>query len=600
MPNGDTQTVVPGQTQGTTPPFLPQQGGGGVDEQTKKILQMLVQSASQKRFAGQPRPSPVPGKQDPFSPPSYMTSGPNPHAWGAQRLMYGIQSMMKNAVGHHKEEQITKATADWEYAQSALNEYYAAQESKNPEALAAAQKKLDVVFGDPKKLKNMAKALNQDWLNPEKTTPYGEALKRVAGETQKKDSQKQQAKQGIMGIFKKLVGKGQPQAQMNPDETKRMEQEVISKAPTTSGASPETAKMIVPFVTAEERVQAQKDIQAMKDQAQKEIEEMKEKSKKELQKPVDKVLSEAQEAFGKGDMETYQTKLKEAGQMSSATKPPSSSNQFELIRKANAGDPESAKTLQTYWQKQIELAKARGAAIGEGRAQWQIGAYVDENGQLVPMSNFDAVNALHEGKTLTPAGRLSPNTVLAAQRLVSEATPAIEQMYKATITDPKTGKSLEVEPLKAFDNESDKAIFARLLSSNPGAIHGQEFSWLGNIMNQALTGKLSPEGKAFANNTARLADTLGVLRATLGLPATETMTALAMNLIPGVATPDSSFAKDKMNLLEQMVTNAVQIPALKGVTGKGAKGFSVSVGGKTFQFKDQKSLDAFKKEAGIQ
>jgi hypothetical protein len=200
---------------------------------TKRMLEMIMRTASQRRFAGKPVPAPVPGRQDPYNAPAYMTSGPNPHAWGAQRLLYGIQAMMGNAVAHHKEEKIQKAVADWEYAGDALNEYYAAQAGGDQNALQTAQKKLDVVFGDPKKLKNMAKALNQDWLNPEKTTVYGEALKRVANEEQQTGAKKQQAKTGIQNLFKKLIGQGKPQPQLTPDEQKRMEQEIISKAPTT-------------------------------------------------------------------------------------------------------------------------------------------------------------------------------------------------------------------------------------------------------------------------------------------------------------------------------------------------------------------------------
>ena len=235
MSNGDTQTtVVPGQTTGTTPPFV---GGADpsaqVSEQTKRILTALAQAAQQKRFAGQPVPAQVPGRM-PDQPTAYMTSGPNPHAWGAQRLMYGIQKNIQNYVAKHKEDQIMKATADWEYAQSALNEFYSAQSSGDPNAMKAAQSKVDFVFGDPKKLKNMAKALNQDWMNPEKTTVYGEALKRVSAKTQQTDRQKQQAKQGLMGIFQKLMGARQ-QPQLTPEQQQAMSREVAAKAPVQAG-----------------------------------------------------------------------------------------------------------------------------------------------------------------------------------------------------------------------------------------------------------------------------------------------------------------------------------------------------------------------------
>jgi len=244
MPNG-TQDAVPSVGLGnmpaaSTPPFFPSSSGtsgapGGVDEQTKRIMAALAQAVTQRRAAGAPRPYVVPGARNMFEPPSYMTSGSNPHAWGAERLMYGIQAGIGNAVTRYKEQQITKAMADWDYAQSALNEYYAAQQSGDEGAMKAAQGKLDVVFGDPKKLKQMAKALNQDWMNPEKTTVHGEALKRVASETQKKDEGKQKAKTGLMGIFQNLMKRGQQQPQYTDEERKGIEKEVIGKAPTTSG-----------------------------------------------------------------------------------------------------------------------------------------------------------------------------------------------------------------------------------------------------------------------------------------------------------------------------------------------------------------------------
>lgn len=240
MPN-DTQPIVPGTTPGTTPPFLPAQGqapdtsAGGVSDMAKKMLTRLLQASQQKKFAGTPHPTSLPGSSDPFSPPAHMIQGPNPNAWSKQRFMYGVQSMIKNAVSKEKENKITKAMADWEYLQSGLNEYYAAQSSGDQQGMASAQKKLDVILGDPKKLKAMAKSLNQDWLNPEKTTEHGEALKRVTAETEQKEGKKNQARTGITNMFKSLLHR-QQQPQYTDDEKKKIGQEVMSKAPTTTGA----------------------------------------------------------------------------------------------------------------------------------------------------------------------------------------------------------------------------------------------------------------------------------------------------------------------------------------------------------------------------
>ena len=86
----------------------------------------------------------------------------------------------------------------------------------------------------------MAKALNQDWLDPSKTTVYGDALKKVSAKTkqaeqqqQQTDAQKQQAAQGLKGVFQNLLQQRQ-QPQLSPEQQKAMSAEIESKAPTTT------------------------------------------------------------------------------------------------------------------------------------------------------------------------------------------------------------------------------------------------------------------------------------------------------------------------------------------------------------------------------
>jgi hypothetical protein len=205
---------------------------------TKKLLATLAQAAQRKQFAGTPVPGAIPGQQD--SGRNIGMNTANPHGWGLQRFAAGISSSIKNAVSAEKQKKLNKAEADWTYLQSALNEKYAADASKDPKAIAAAQQKIDVVLTDPKKLKDLAKALNQDWLSPEKTTVYGEALKKVAAktkqaeqQTQQSDAQKQQAAQGLKGMFQKLLQKNQ-QPQLTDEQKKQMGAEIEAKAPTTT------------------------------------------------------------------------------------------------------------------------------------------------------------------------------------------------------------------------------------------------------------------------------------------------------------------------------------------------------------------------------
>jgi hypothetical protein len=236
--------VVPGGvTPGATPPILP--GGGTPDpstqvsEMTKRLLASLAQASQRKQFAGTPVPGAIPQRQDPRAGQNIGMNTTNPHAWGKQRFAAGVQAMISNAVADQKQKKLAKAEADWTYMSSSLDELYAAQASNDPKAVAAAQRKVDVVLGDPQKLKDMAKALNQDWLNPEKTTVYGDALKKVtaqAGQQAQTDAQKQQAAQGLRGVFQKLLGQRQ-QLQLTPDQQKAMSAEIQSKAPTTAGGA---------------------------------------------------------------------------------------------------------------------------------------------------------------------------------------------------------------------------------------------------------------------------------------------------------------------------------------------------------------------------
>jgi hypothetical protein len=132
----------------------------------------------------------------------------------------------------------------------------------------------------------MAKALNQDWLNPEKTTVYGEALKKVNAKTQQKDQQqqqqaqqKQQAAQGLKGMMQKLLQR-QQQPQLTDEQKKKMSAEVQAKAPTTTaGATKE---------------QIQTELEFLKEQSKAIDEDKKEKSRALLQAQRDEAAEKRQ------------------------------------------------------------------------------------------------------------------------------------------------------------------------------------------------------------------------------------------------------------------------------------------------------------------
>jgi len=231
--------VVPGQTPGTTPPILPGAAGNqpnvtpinpvATDDTTQRILQRLIQAAQQRRIAVQPQAPAVPGRAS-TTPPEYMQKGPQ---WGFERFASTLAGNIQNAASAHKEKQVQKASADWEYMTAATQELEAAKSSSNPQAIQAAQAKVDAILGDPKKLKNMAKVFQQDWLSPEKTTAYGEAYKRVMAQQQQKQQQQSKLQQAQKMALRKVAQffRGQQAPQMNPDEQRRMSQEIQNKMP---------------------------------------------------------------------------------------------------------------------------------------------------------------------------------------------------------------------------------------------------------------------------------------------------------------------------------------------------------------------------------
>lgn len=227
-------TAVPGITP-QQPPIAPQTGDP--TEKAKQILATILQAAGRKQMANTAVPTPVPGREDPAAARNIGMNTSWPGAWSTQRFLGGLATNIKNAVVKQKEGQLLKAEGDWTYLQSSMNELFEAQQSGDPNAIQAAQKKVDVILGDPKKLKNMAKALNQDWLNPEKTTVYGEALKKVAARGQQTDAQnqkKQQAATGLKALFQHLIGKSQ-QPELTDEQKTAMAREIQEKVPTTPG-----------------------------------------------------------------------------------------------------------------------------------------------------------------------------------------------------------------------------------------------------------------------------------------------------------------------------------------------------------------------------
>jgi hypothetical protein len=207
----------------------PQQGGGAdlPPEVKQKIVQALTQLSQRKQMAATPRPASV-NPQQSTTPPAYMQG----RKWGPERMMSTLQKSLQNATAKSKEGQILKAQGVFDQINAASNELYSAQSSGDKKAEAAAQSKLDAIMSDPKTMKGVAQALNQDWLNPEKTTTWKIGMQRSMQEAQKRN----QAQQGIMGVFNKMKQKvqGAAQPQFTPEQQQAMAREMQAKAPTTT------------------------------------------------------------------------------------------------------------------------------------------------------------------------------------------------------------------------------------------------------------------------------------------------------------------------------------------------------------------------------
>lgn len=263
---------------------------------------------------------------------------------------------------------------------------------------------------------------------------------------------------------------------------------------------------------------------------------------------IKQALAEAKAASDAGDTDTFTKKINLVHQLMQAkTSPPN--NEISLIIKANQGDPDAQKALDVLQQRRIQIGTTRANAFGKSRLYMLQKVYDPETGDTDFMTGYDILANNAAGKKVIPTGGLPQDKIIAVQQLQSEAKPAIQQVR---------------QNLAAFDNAADRAIFARVMKSAGTPGRGDEASWIGNVMNQAAKEGLSPEGQRLAIAEGRMAETLGRMRSVLGLQATDSAMALTMRLMPGASTPNSNYAKQQVDTLDNMITQAVNIPALGG------------------------------------
>lgn len=246
---------------------------------------------------------------------------------------------------------------------------------------------------------------------------------------------------------------------------------------------------------------------------------------------------------------------------------PSMARWVSTINDPNASPEEKAiaqKNVGMLQSLDVQKQEARGRSFAyyRGLYQWQV-VTDPTTGQITPMQGWQVKAMEDQGTPVIASGRLGAKDQLAVQQLSSEAAPAIGKVR---------------QNISAYDNDTDRKIFARVIHDAGTPRYGQESGWMGNILNTALKEGLSPEGQALVRDLARLNETVGRFRTIMGAPSTDTQMALAMAMLPGPSTPNSKFAEEQLKNFEDMVSLGVNVPMLRGAQGptgntppKGAK-----------------------------
>ena len=260
---------------------------------------------------------------------------------------------------------------------------------------------------------------------------------------------------------------------------------------------------------------------------------------------LNRLQAKAAEQAQNGDMAGQAETLKEIREIQKAMKQ-STPTMWGTIAGAQQGDPDAIARLKMYYDGQKELVKERGLSFGQGRLYALQNAWVD--GTPTVMTGFEVLQAKREGKDVTIGGALNAQTRIAYQQLYAEAGPALAGVEQF---------------LKAYDNPSDRAIFAAAVKRAGPVEPGAELGWFRNMFSQIATDQLSPEGKHLKVNLARLGETMGRFRGVAGLQATDSAMAITMMLLPGDTTPNMEYAKFQTEALRQMITQAGGIPAMR-------------------------------------
>ena len=524
----DTPTTQPQQTPGVAE-------SQQVSQQMQQMMLQLMKRATQPRTSVQPSPGAELPKQ----------------GGGGQQFVHGLFGMIQQGVQAQKQAQLRHATG---VLQSLNNSWMKAQDlaqgdQEKAKQLFAQMPEVSHIFEDKKNVKQLGKLLQFDFMEPEKKkTVWHEALGKVVEASKQLPMIK--ALSGLMQKHKESQGKQEYDPAAKEQAASTMASRFAGQAQQDPAQQQEINKMLPSAVSsmgadlrAKEKELHDSHMLQMRQDFAKSIDAIKDPLSKAIARGLQ--LSES----GQGEEAKKYFDMAHKAAEAKSSRGPQLTMPALIYQSINDPDPEKRKAakdaVDTTWKEQEKQLTMRGAAFGMSR----ISQYVnEESGETQPLNGFQVQDRIKAGEKWQMVGNIPPDTVLAMQQVARTYQPAITAVESH---------------LKAFDNEKDRAIIARVKAANPN-IRGMDESSLGTWIDQNLMDKLSEDGKLLMQDTKVMAEVMGRLRKLTGQSSSEMNTALLLGLLPDERTPNATYGKQQLEKVRNYIDGMVQAPILGG------------------------------------
>jgi hypothetical protein len=522
----------------STPPFNPSIQGQtpGAEDPARKLIEMVMQASKGKQQLAQPVPAPLPPQgqyRDPAPPGAWQP------AWGAARLMSGVSTGIQNAVAQHKKNEMAKAESFWNQLNTAI-------QSGNQEATTS-------LLSDPKSVKRAAKALNVDYLNPEKTDVWNQALQKVMNQQKQKDG----AAHGLKQMFQHLIGKA-TQPQLSDDQKRQMAGEIQKKLPIMP-AQPDP-KMAAEGIRAEaELTNARANMVRATAEAKDKYDIRADKDGNVIAIDKSDPTKVIRPTDDNGNPVTSAPKVGQSAKVVSIGQVP-----YGVARNGKVVTPgdsdwsgadaklfESAKSASAQSQVNTDrrasiAANVRAQAFAKTR---EYGVIDSDTGGLVMLSP-EIINQ--------SPGRYAP----ASQAIQVKNRMAI--FSELDYTSGQVNKSIAELPETGFDAKARAQIAGVLRDTDPR-------SALSAFLNSAIADTLSDSQVAYVTGLVSLQESAMSLRSLAGMgQGSDQLRAAIVRMLPGSGTPSKKYAQRQMELFTGEV-NALRTSLPKLGTGGGKK-----------------------------